>query len=187
MGGGDAAAARRRRVAADPLRSHVMDCCADPHHINQGVNGAHLMEMHRLGGLAMDRGLRFGQSREHRQHRLQELGLKGGVLQAVADLRPVAMRWVRLQPDNTEATPPQATAAGLLHVQAHQIFQPKLRQGSLDHLKRNPKVEKSRQQHVAGQSGRTVDVQRSSGRLQRHRPSRGAELNNWSALWLRSA
>ena len=116
MGGGDAAAARRRRVAADPLRSYVMDCCADPHHINQGVNGAHLMEMHRLGGLAMDRGLRFGQSREHRQHRQHESGLQGGVLQAVADLRPMAMGRVRLQTDNTQATPPQATAAGLLHV-----------------------------------------------------------------------
>ena len=187
VGGADAAAARRRRIAADLPRSQVMDGCTDPHHIHQGVDSPHFVKVDRFRGLAMDRGLRLGQSCEHRHHRLLQPGLQRSVLELRADLSPVAMGRIGLQTHNTEATPPQTTTAGLLQIQAHPILQPQLCQGGLDHIHRNPKIKESRQQHVARQSSRAVDMQRTSGLSRGHRPSRGAVLNSWSALWLRSA
>ena len=105
----------------------------------------------------------------------------------VEETRSGGLRGRRLNVVGLEPDPPHRHWAEIRDRLQNSSLEPKLRQGSLDHLKRNPKVEKSRQQHVAGQSGRTVDMQRSSGRVRGHRPSRGAELNNWSALWLRSA
>ena len=103
-----------------------MDGCTDPHHIHQSVNRPYFVKVDRFRGLAMDRGLRLGQSRKHLQHRLLQLGLKRCVLEFRPDLSPVAMGRIGLQTHNIEATPPQTTAAGLLEIQAHPILQPKL-------------------------------------------------------------
>ena len=70
VGGLHAAMAGRRHPTHQLLNAEMAQTGADPHHIHQGIDRPHLMEMHLLRCVAMHAGLRLGQQAEHRQHLL---------------------------------------------------------------------------------------------------------------------
>ena len=143
----------RRRASANQLGNAEMgQAGAHPHHINQGIDGPHLMEMNPLGGLAMDLGLSLSQQAKHRQHPLLELGFEGGAGDCGLELRPVAMGGLRFQAAHGQVQTAQAATAPFLKINGVSPGQPQGRQGGVDSYLGQPQIEEGRQQHVAGQA-----------------------------------
>ena len=158
VGGLHTAAAGRWWRTADPLGSEVIHRRTHAHHIHEGVDRPHLMEMDGVRGAAVHGGLRFRQGGEHRQHRLPEVRVQRGLLDPRLDFAPVPVRRIRLQAGHREPAPPQSTTALLAQIQPHQSGQADLGQGRLNHRHRNAEIQQCRQKHVAGQPGRAVDM-----------------------------
>jgi hypothetical protein len=114
VGGVDAAMARRGRSADQLGNAEVQQAHADPHHVDEGIDGPHLMEMDLFGGMAMDGRLRLRQQGEHLQHLLPELRFKGTGRQLLAQIAPLAVGRSHLQGLHGEGNAPQATAGSLL-------------------------------------------------------------------------
>ena len=123
----------RRRAGADQLVDAEMgQAGAHPHHIDQGIDGAHLMEMDPFGRLAMDLGLGLRQQAKHRQHPLLELGFEGGAGDRGLELRPVAMGRLRLQAAHGQVQAPQAATAPFLQINGVSPGQTEGRQGTVE-------------------------------------------------------
>ena len=109
---------RRRRAAHQLLHPEVQQPGAHPHHINQSIKGAHLVEVHLLGAVAVHRRLRRRQQAKHLQHPLpQRLGPRGR-LQLAAQAAPAPMCRLTLQAQHLQMQTAQAAAAALFQLQA---------------------------------------------------------------------
>ena len=118
MGRGHQAMTRRRRAAHQLLHPEVQQPGAHPHHINQSIKGAHLVEVHLLGAVAVHRRLRRRQQAKHLQHPLpQRLGPRGR-LQLAAQIAPAPMGRLGLQAQHLQMQTSQAAAAALFQLQA---------------------------------------------------------------------
>ena len=123
---------RRRRAAHQLLHPEVQQPGAHPHHIHQGIEGAHLVEVHLLGAVAVHRRLRRCQQAKHLQHPLpQWLGPRGS-LQLTAQIAPEPMGRLVLQAHHLQMQAAQATAAALFKLQAVGPGQAEGGQGAMD-------------------------------------------------------
>ena len=82
---------RRRRPKA--LNAEMQQARANANHINQRIDGAHLMEMHLLSRHPMHMGFGIRQELEHFQHLGFQRFRPRGLLQLGLEARPMAMRW----------------------------------------------------------------------------------------------
>ena len=123
---------RRRRAAHQLLHPEVQQPGAHPHHVHQGIEGAHLVEVHLLGAVAVHRRLGLGQQAKHLQHPLpQGLG-PSGFLQLAAQAAPEPMGRLGLQAHHLQMQAAQATAAALFKLQAVGPGQAEGGQGAID-------------------------------------------------------
>ncbi len=157
MGGGHTAVAGGGSGAHQLIHTQVQQSGADAHHIHQGIDRPHLVEVHRLRRLAMHHPLRLGQQGEHPQHPLPQGRRQCRLLQLGAQAAPVAMDWLRLKGPHLQMEAAQPLAAPLLQLQPVTAAEPQGRQRLFDHIGGYPQIEQGRQKHVAGQARGAID------------------------------
>jgi hypothetical protein len=139
------------------IHPQVQQSGADAHHIHQGIDRPHLVEVHRLRRLAMHHPLRLGQQGEHPEHPLPQGRCQCRLLQLGPQAAPVAMGWLGLQGLHRQVQAAQPLAAPLLQLQPVTAAEPEGRQRLVDHPGGHPQIKQGRQQHVAGQARGAVD------------------------------
>ena len=149
----------RWRGTAHDGRLKMPHGSADTDHIHQGIDGADFMKMHGFSLTAMNGSLGIGQGTKHPQHLPLQLLFQDRVLNLTADFGPVPCRRIRLQALDDDAPSPQATAARLESIKPVATLETEGNQWALDHLQGHPEIDETSQQHVAGKTGRTINVQ----------------------------
>jgi hypothetical protein len=141
MGGAHTTVASWRWRANQLLHPKVLQTGTNTHHIDQSVDSAHFMEMHRLRCAAVHSSLSLCQQLEH----IENLGLQSWLKRCLSNLSaqisPMAMgrRWLHeLDP---QSHTPQPTAGGFRALKAIGISQSQRRQGSIHRRIRKAKVE----------------------------------------------
>ena len=139
----------RWRAAHQLLHPEVQQPGAHPHHIHQGIKGAHLVEVHLLGAVAVHRRLSHRQQAKHFQHPLpQRLG-PGGRLQLAPQIAPEPMGRLALQAQHLQMQTAQAAAAALFELQAIGPGQAEGGEGGIDLGLGKPQIQQGCQKHVA--------------------------------------
>ena len=157
MGTGHAAMAGGRHAADQRVDAEMQQAGTDADDVDQRIQRPHLMELHLLGRMAVHRRLRRRQQGEHRQHLVAQ-GLRQRRLGQLAPQQlPGAMARLGLQGHHRQVQSPQSGTAALLQIEAIKIGQTQGRQGLVDHRWRQTQIQQGRQQHVARQTGGTVD------------------------------
>ena len=109
--------AARGRTADQLAHTEMEQASTNPHHIHEGIHGAHLMEMHLLRRHPVHNRLGFRQQGEHLQHLGLEGSFKGGCQDLLPQIPPMAMGRGDLSKLHLQVQPPQTSTPALLHHQ----------------------------------------------------------------------
>ena len=138
MGGDHGPMPRRRHPADQRPHPQVQQTRTDPNDVHQGIESPHLMEVHLLRRMAVDRPLRLRQQGEDREHPLAQRGRQGGGEQPLPQGPPGPVVRLMLQGLHLQPAPAQATAVPLRDPDPVATLQAQGRQGAMHHGLRHP-------------------------------------------------